>query len=129
MITKKIMICLMAFCFITIFSSVNVNAGTVPTAKTSKPLTIVTLYNSYVVSGVTYLVYVYYDTATGLVTGADVYLTDCTPCGVISVTTSPSFFVVKKTSHSYQISGSITVTTSCNTFTMTGLVTDAAPYC
>jgi hypothetical protein len=127
MITKKIFSCLLAVALISTVSSFDLNKAN----RVNKEKTFYTanLHQFYNVGGSYYYLYVEYDTVSGTVTGATVFDSNCNSCTVNSITVAPSTTFTNTGRFNWTISGSVTVSTSCGTFILTGAVADALPFC
>lgn len=121
------MSCLLAVAFISTLSSFNLNDAKTVNKETT--LYVANLHKAFNVGGNYYYVYVHYDTVSGLVTGATVFDSDCRNCRVTSVTVAPSTTFVNTSTFNWTINGSVTVSTNCGDFVLTGAVTDALPFC
>lgn len=83
MLTKKILSCIIAIVLVSTFSSFSIPHS--PKQGVHSSLTVLKLYQRVTQGGINYNVYLHYDTIWGAVTGAEVYLDDCTNINVDSV--------------------------------------------
>ena len=126
MLTKHILSLFFAVAVVCCFSSFN--TGSAMPGKKEAPFVIVDLYQKFTVSGVDYNVYWQYNTAGGAITNVQVFLNDCTACLVTDVN-SDAVFTQTGTFAWQTTSGSLTISTTCGIFVVTGAVISQIPYC
>lgn len=125
MLTKKILSCILAVFLIGTFSSFNVEHSSKQEVQSS--LAVIKLYQRVTQSGINYNVYLHYDTIWGGVTGAEVYLDDCTPLSVDSVIETG--FMVNTSGTNWYASSQVYVQIGMTSLVLFGDFVEQNPSC
>jgi hypothetical protein len=125
MSTKRIFSCIIAAFIINVFSSFNIQ----PSQKRviEAPLTITYIYQTVVVSGTTFQVYLAYDSVQETVVDAKVYWGECNQCTVSELLVTA--IVVNTGGTNWYVGGPIYIVGSCGTIVVSGDFIEQAPGC
>lgn len=125
MLTKKIFLYVMSAFMLTSFSSFYVSDNEDKEVKAT--FSIVTLHKAFTSGGITYNVYVDYNTTTLSVVHVEVFTNDCVECEVTNYTSTT--FTKTQGMFNWLTVDSMTVTTTCGTFVISGPVIAQLNWC